>query len=42
MTSKEDASEDQVIEEIDYSNIWNIKTFQQEEYWFLKTGRFFQ
>lgn len=41
MTSKEGASEDQIVEEIDYSDIWDIKTFLQDEYWFLKTGNIY-
>jgi hypothetical protein len=26
--------------EVDYSNIWTPKKFQDAEYWFLKTGKF--
>jgi hypothetical protein len=26
------------VKEVDYSNIWNSKSFQDVDYWFLKTG----
>jgi hypothetical protein len=29
-----------VEKELDYSNIWTPKKFQDAEYWFLKTGNF--
>jgi vacuolar protein sorting-associated protein 13A/C len=40
LTTTEQSAEDMCVEEIDHSHLWDVKPFDEDQFWFIRVGEF--
>jgi hypothetical protein len=40
LTTTEQSAQDMCVEETDHSNLWDVKSFEDDQFWFIRVGKF--